>query len=41
MLSTGSTPAASTSNMFIFNNLQAKSTRKAKNIATFKLFRIK
>jgi hypothetical protein len=27
--------------MFIFNNLQAKSTRKAKNIATLKLFRIK
>jgi hypothetical protein len=37
----GSTPAASTTNMFIFNNLQAKSTRKAKNIATLKLFRIK
>jgi hypothetical protein len=37
----GSTPAASTNNLFIFNNLQTKSARKAKNIATGKLFRIK
>jgi hypothetical protein len=41
MLSMSSTPAASTSNMFIFNTLQEKSTRKAKNIAKFNLFRIK
>jgi hypothetical protein len=37
----GSTPAASTNNMFIFNSLQAKSIKIAKNIATHKLFRIK
>ena len=37
----GSTPAASTNNMLIFNSLQTKSTGKAKNIATHKLFRIK
>ena len=38
---TGSTPAASTNNMFIFNSLQTKSVKKAKNITTHKLFRIK
>jgi len=37
----GSTPAASTTNMLIFNNLQTKSIEIAKNIATHKLFRIK
>ena len=36
----GSTPAASTNNTLIFNSLQTKNTRKAKNIATRKLFRI-
>ena len=41
MLSTGSTPAASTINMFIFNSLREKGIEKAKNIATRKLFRIK
>jgi hypothetical protein len=41
MLSTRSTPAASTINMLIFNSLQEKSAVMAKNIATFKLFRIK
>jgi hypothetical protein len=37
----GSTPAASTINIFIFNNLQTKSAEKARSIATHKLFRIK
>jgi hypothetical protein len=37
----GSTPAASTNNMFIFNSLQTKSAEKAKNIVTHKLFRIR
>jgi len=37
----GSTPAASTNNLFIFNSLQTKSTGKAKKIAAHKLFRIK
>ena len=41
MPSTSSTPAASTINMFILNSLQTKRARKAKNIATRKLFRIK
>ncbi len=36
----GSTPAASTINLFIFNNLQAKSAEKAKNIAIAKSFLI-
>jgi hypothetical protein len=36
----GSTPAASTNNMLIFNNLQAKSIGKAKNIAIAKSFPI-
>ncbi len=35
------TPAASTTNIFIFNSLQDKSSEIAKNIATHKLFRIK
>ena len=37
----GSTPAASTTNSFIFNSLQTKSAGKAKKNATHKLFRIK
>jgi hypothetical protein len=37
----GSTPAASTINLFIFNILQQKSAEKAKNFAAHKLFRIK
>jgi hypothetical protein len=37
----GSTPAASTTNMFIINNLKTTSTGKAKKIATHKLFRIR
>ena len=40
MLSTGSTPAASTTNIFIFNGLQEKSIEIAKSIATRKLFRV-
>ena len=37
----GSTPAASTINIFSFNSLQEKNIEIAKNIATHKLFRIK
>jgi len=37
----GSTPAASTNNMFIFNSLQTKSIGKAKNIAITKPFLIR
>ena len=36
----GSTPAASTINIFIFNGLREKSIEIAKSIATRKLFRI-
>jgi hypothetical protein len=36
----GSTPAASTTNIFIFNDLQEKSIEIAKSIATRKPFRI-
>ncbi len=36
----GSTPAASTNNLFIFNSLQARSAEKAKNIAIAKSFPI-
>jgi hypothetical protein len=37
----GSTPAASTTKIFIFNNLQTTSAGKAKKNAAHKLFRIK
>jgi hypothetical protein len=37
----GSTPAASTTNLLILNNLHDKSAGKEKNIATHKLFRIR
>jgi hypothetical protein len=37
----GSTPAASTNNILIFNSLRQKGTGKAKSIATHKLFRIR
>ena len=37
----GSTPAASTTKLFIFSTFQEKSIEKEKNIATHKLFRIK
>jgi hypothetical protein len=40
MLSTGSTPAASTNNYIIINMLQTKSAGKAKNIAIAKSFPI-